>query len=291
MKFLVIGDAMVDEYLYGEINRMSPEDSSVPVVDLDGEPSERRKGGCLNVAENLKSLGAEACVSTIMPIGDFLEDWDDNYSVPGYPLIKQRVVNKKTGKQIVRLDTNKRYSEKDVSSYKEHVEERPFLQEFDAIIVSDYNKGVIDEYWINRLANTNKWVFVDTKKPDLSVWDKIPNCIIKINRKEYRDSNRTTKHRLIVTGGEYGATLKESEQHSVLYPAPEKVENPDVIGAGDVFLAALAVRYLERLDLGAAITYANHAAYLSVKKQGTCTVAKAEIEQDVHWEDVYDKWL
>ncbi len=290
MKILVIGDAMVDEYLYGEINRMSPEDSSVPVVDMpDGLLMQSRPGGCLNVAENLKALGATVCVSSIMPLGEFTE-LRSEYCTAGYPLIKQRIINRKTGKQIVRLDFNRVHVSHEISEYKNFIHERTFLNEFDAIVVSDYDKGVVDEYWINRLANTEKWVFVDTKKPDLSIWDKIPNCIIKINEKEYRASNKTAKHPLIVTHGSEKVMLYNKPGLPVWHPV-QKVENPDVVGAGDVFLSALTVCYMETKNLNRAIHYAISAATLSVKKPGTCTVAKEEVEQDVHWEDVYDKYL
>jgi len=142
-KVLVIGDAILDKYVYGKINRQSPEDQSIPVVDV--EELEYRLGGSMNVAVNIRSI---SCPHRYIPAIESINvslssvfskftgqmlfnrniQCDDscmsNEDVAGklepsqYEIIKTRVINKDTGKQLIRIDNRQRFSDYDIQLYK-----------------------------------------------------------------------------------------------------------------------------------------------------------------------------
>jgi rfaE bifunctional protein kinase chain/domain len=285
------GDSIIDHYLYGIIKRQSPEDPAVPVVDFVEE--EYKPGGALNVATNIKTLskrGATVYVSSIF--SDFttlmlkqkklfydekvLSAKDDKKPHPR-ELIKTRIVNSETGKQLVRIDNREKFSESDLQRYKNKCYYNKFV-EFDAIVVSDYNKGLIDEALIKSLAEVKCPVFVDTKKKDLSIWKNIEKCFIKINSKEFQNSQKAheVKH-LIVTEGDRGSAYYQEGVLDSFYKT-DKVEDADVTGAGDVFLSAFVVAYLENEPMDECLRFANKAALISVKKYGTSEVSRNEVQ-------------
>jgi rfaE bifunctional protein kinase chain/domain len=288
-KILVIGDAIVDQYLFGTIHRTSPEDATVPIVDLDSE--DVRLGGCLNVAANIKSLslneGWNVDVSSIISHhtdellrnrginATFISQQANNNVIEDdVELIKVRVIA--GGKQVLRIDNRSSYFKENIDIHHSSFSSLN-LKEYDCIVVSDYNKGVIDDFIIEKLEKVDRFVFIDTKKKDLSKFSKIENAILKINLEEYtKASGIDTIKQLITTQGKMGSTLmtygKMLEHFST-----KAVVNADVTGAGDVFLAALVVEYLKSENLYRAIEFANKAARVSVKKQGTCEVDADEL--------------
>lgn len=292
MNVLVIGDTILDHYLYGTINRKSPEDPSISVLDV--EEQEYRLGGCTNVAANVKSISSssinefEVYLSSVFSrfTGNMLfnkgilcddscmmqEDIAGKLEPSNHELIKTRVIDKKTGKQLIRIDNKKKYSIYDIDKFIDSVN---INNNLDAIVVSDYRKGLINESIISKLENYKGQVFVDSKNPNLSVWDNIENCIVKVNLKEYQNKIDYTKHQIIITMGKEGAWLVK--EHPEIEFAVEKfpvdpVNKPDVIGCGDVFLAGLVVEYMTNKDLYKAINFANKCARLSAKQQGTTEV-------------------
>lgn len=292
MKILVVGDAIVDEYVYGEINRMSPEDETVPVVDMFDGVSQFL-GGCLNVAGNVRSLGCDVSVSTILDLS--IANWvaatkiDTRFTSRGSTLVKRRIINRKTNRQVARLDYVKRFPFQEVEEYKKFIKQRDFLSEFDGVIVSDYGKGVVDEFWVDILSNFKKPVFIDTKNPNLAMWNKVPNAFFKLNHKEYFSAKSEASHPLIVTHGDKGAYFLRQGTQEFAIPAKE-VANPDPVGAGDVFVAALAVKYLETQDIRQAMEFANRVAAISCGKPGTATVQKEEVDQEEHWDRLEDRY-
>lgn len=301
---LVIGDAILDLYQYGEINRQSPEDNSIPVVDIVSE--EYRLGGCMNVAANIRSISSPAFASkaksfnvslssifseftgkklwekSIRCDDSCMSGYDVNFSRPSQiEIIKTRIVNKKTNKQIVRVDNRKKYRKEDIEHYKELSHS---IEDVDAIVVSDYAKGLIDDRTLEKLKKFKGPIFIDTKNPDLTFWNDLENCFIKINEKEWliAKDNSTEKsiHPLIVTMGAKGAVLwyywGENTSSGLPYdivPYPTNpVNKPDVVGCGDVFLAGLVVSYMRHKDLPMAIEFANMCAGISAKQQGTTEV-------------------
>ena len=245
MRILVIGDSCVDRYVYGRSKRLCP-DAPVPV--LIPTTTIENGGMAKNVQANIASLGIECDIIT-------------NDEV----IIKTRYVDDQTNHMFLRIDTNedqiKRISHSKLKN----------LQNYDAIVISDYDKGFLDEYDIQTLGSDYPLVFMDTKKP-LGFWATKCN-FIKINEMEYRASKNvfpsldsSLYQNLIVTLGPQGCRFKENK-----YPV-KKVDVKDMTGAGDTFLAGLVVEYVRTKDIDKAIEFANNCATQVVQKKGVVTV-------------------
>ena len=245
---LLIGDSCLDIYHYGHCERLSQE---APVPIFKEYSSETKGGMSLNVKNNLSSFGF------------------DIYHIHNKNNIeKHRLFDIKFNTHIIRFDigeTNKvdLINLQDIDKINKN---------FDAIIISDYCKGFVDDISIKYICKKykNTPIFVDTKKNDLSCFS---NCIIKINEKEYNAiSNLNDSNQLIVTLGDKGALY-----NNVKYPTKNQ-EVFDVCGAGDVFLSSLVFKYLENNDLESAIIFANTCASFSVSKLGSYVLTEEDIE-------------
>jgi D-beta-D-heptose 7-phosphate kinase/D-beta-D-heptose 1-phosphate adenosyltransferase len=231
-KILLIGDDCVDVYQYGTVERISPE-APVPVFKFSHE--ERRPGMAGNVARNLEALGC--CV---------------NY-LHADTSTKTRIVDIRSKQQIVRIDN-------DVIS-KPIEFETSIPNVYDAIIISDYNKGTVSyDLIISLIKSSICPVFIDTKKTDLA---SLNGAYIKINKLEARQATSSPNPKwLITTLGEDGAIWNG---HTF---SAETVEVADVTGAGDTFLAALVTAYLTNGTIEQAIPYAIRAAGITVQHLG-----------------------
>lgn len=230
-KILLIGDNCTDVYQYGTIDRLSPE---APVPVFVPTRKEERAGMAGNVYANLITLG---CSVTFMH---------------GDVSIKERLIDERSNQHIARID-------RDTKSPPLLVN-RELLSGYDAIVISDYNKGTVTYDLIEQALAVNKYVFVDTKKIDL---DRMQGAWVKINELEY-SKIKSECSGLIVTRGSRGA---EAIHHNYISKAPA-VEVVDVTGAGDTFLAALAYKYLETKDIARAMDFANLAASVTVQHLG-----------------------
>ena len=247
LKILLIGEICRDVYVFGSVDRISPE---APVPVLKKKRKEYREGMAGNVFKNINSISNN---TDIMIYSNSIDD-----------IKKIRFIDEKSNYQIMRYDI-----EKDLNSLKFDSIEKI---DYDAIVISDYNKGFLNDKLIKKLFSNfkNSKIFVDTKRKDISIFK---NCILKINEKESKEinfQNRETK--IIKTMGQKGCTYLEET-----YPV-HKVDVHDVCGAGDVFLAALVVRWLETKDIGSAIKTANNCAALSVTKLGCYSLTREEYE-------------
>lgn len=241
-RILLIGDSCIDTYIYGMVRRISPE-APVPVF----EPvSEITMGGMAdNVNKNLKTLGCDV---------DFLH---------GQISKKTRLIDQRTKQHIVRIDQDA------ISHPLEFDSAIPNI--YDAIVISDYDKGTISYEVIEELINSvTVPIFVDTKKTDLQ---KLNGCYIKINDLEHRLlKTMPDPEWLVVTHGDCGASWNGWQ-----CPA-QKVEITDVTGAGDTFLAALCYQFLVTNDLQKAIEFANRAAGITVQHLGVYAPTAEEIQ-------------
>ena len=132
--------------------------------------------------------------------------------------------------------------------------------DYDAIVISDYNKGVVTYRLVEDLIKTSTCpIYIDTKKKDLK---RFEGAIVKINSLEYSLANSYPSE-LIVTLGKEGARYKDTT-----YPAPF-IEVTDVCGAGDTFLASLVYFHLATCNMNLAIPLANKASAVTVQKIGT----------------------
>jgi D-beta-D-heptose 7-phosphate kinase/D-beta-D-heptose 1-phosphate adenosyltransferase len=238
---LLIGDDCVDVYQYGTVDRISPE-APVPVFKFSHE--ERKPGMAGNVARNLEALGCNV-----------------NY-LHGNTSVKTRLVDIRSKQQIVRIDN-------DIAS-PPIVFETAIPKVYDAIVISDYDKGTVSYDIIEEAIATRIPVFVDTKKTDL---DRMQGAWVKINELEY-SKIKTECTGLIVTLGRKGAKVPHFDLE---FPAPV-VEVADVTGAGDTFLAALVTEYLTQRDIAKAIPYAILAASITVQHSGVYAPTRSELE-------------
>jgi bifunctional ADP-heptose synthase (sugar kinase/adenylyltransferase) len=241
-RVLLIGDSCVDEYVYGTCDRLSPE-APVP-VHLYKE-TKKFIGMANNVYLNLLSFGIECDFHTNDP----------------EKLIKRRFIDLKSMTQIMRHDVGT------------HVECKPVDSsiEYDAIVISDYDKGLIDPVSIKKLCeNFSGPIFVDSKRKDLSIF---PNAIIKINQYEAEQAKISDSNKLIVTHGKSGATYA-----GVRFEAPH-VDVYDVTGAGDIFLASLCYFYLTTKDFYVSIPKCINLATKSVQHLGSYVLTKGDINE------------
>lgn len=172
------------------------------------------------------------------------------------------MIDERSKQQIVRID-------KDVKSPPMLVN-KSLLQGYDAIVISDYNKGTVTYELIEKAISVNRFVFVDTKKTDL---ERLQGAWVKINELEY-SKIKSECTGLIVTRGANGAEAKWQEYKS---SAP-KVEVVDVTGAGDTFLSALTYMFLTTQDIKVAMEFANRAAAVTVQHVGCYAPELREIK-------------
>jgi D-beta-D-heptose 7-phosphate kinase/D-beta-D-heptose 1-phosphate adenosyltransferase len=171
------------------------------------------------------------------------------------------LVDLKSKQHIVRIDN-------DVASEPLVID--PILDLYDAVVISDYNKGTISYEMVETLiADFLCPVFIDTKKTDLK---RFEGAIVKINSLE-NSLAKTLPTELIVTMGRYGARYKDQQ-----YSAPH-TEVFDVCGAGDTFLAALVLEFLKTQNMEKAIEVANIAASITVKHIGVYAPTWEEINE------------
>ena len=242
-KILLLGDDCTDVYNYGTVDRLSPE---APVPVFVQKSQEIKRGMVGNVEENLKSL--HCTVNTLSTTKS----------------TKTRFIDSRSNQHIMRLDDDP----KPVPISLETI--IPPL--YDAVVISDYNKGTVTYELVEEILETFPGpVFIDTKKTDLARFNR---AIIKINSDEFAKAKTLPDNaNLIVTLGKYGAMWDQRK-----YSAPT-IAVTDVCGAGDTFLAALVVEYLNTRLLDSAIAYAIKAATVTVQKVGVYAPTPEEIDE------------
>jgi D-beta-D-heptose 7-phosphate kinase/D-beta-D-heptose 1-phosphate adenosyltransferase len=304
IKALVIGDLMLDEYLWGKAERISPE-APVQVVDVSRE--DLRLGGAGNVANNLVALGCEVSVCSVIggdEHGGILRRafTGKGIDVGGVFEDPMRTTSKKTrvlaaNQQIVRIDreskeaVNSWFEDRIISFLREHG------GEWNVILVSDYMKGVLTPRVLYAVFETGKLadipVVVDPKGTDYSKYRGA--TIITPNRKEAEIASRISivdeeslgnASSSLLAEGHYEALLvTRSSEGMSLYMRDGSVthiptlarEVYDVTGAGDTVMATLALGLACGLGFVESARLANVAAGIAVGKLGTSTVSPAEI--------------
>ena len=246
LNVLVLGDFCIDIFKYGNCDRLSPE---APVAVFDFVEQKTMNGMAGNVYNNLINLGISAQI---------VKDNND--------CTKTRFIDLKTKQHLLRVDENNRTSVLNIDNIDNF--------NYDAVIISDYNKGFITNDIVTTIIN--KFIcpiFVDSKKTDLS---KYENCIIKINESEFAKVTKfPMNYKLIVTLGENGALYNNK-----IIPT-KKINVFDVSGAGDTFMASLVVKYLLDNDFEKAIKFANLCSSIVVTKSGTDSIMLDEVLDDI----------
>ena len=244
-KILLIGDSCVDEYFYGSVDRLSPE-APVPILKIN--QGRKEDGMAANVYNNLLAFGCNV---------DFITGTVKS--------IKTRYIDERSKQHIIRVDQDTPAKPFKLSQVQDY-------SIYDAIVISDYNKGFLNAYNIAEVcAAFNGPIFIDTKIDNLVWLDMHRHVHVKINKLE-RDKLKTHCHNLITTLGERGV-----EYIGTIYPA-RKVEVVDVCGAGDTFLAALTYSLLDTGNIGIAIEYANECAAICVQHSGVYVLTDKDLQ-------------
>lgn len=249
MKVLVIGDSCTDMFEYGECERLCPE---APVPIFRPKRVVGNGGMAINVMENLMALGVDCDIITndIRPV-------------------KTRYIDETSNQMLLRIDMKDEILES-VSDKLKDVD----FSKYDAVVISDYNKGFINEEDIEYITNNHNLVFLDSKKK-FGDWSKGVE-FIKLNSKEfYENSDYLTLNyegELIITLGKEGA-----RHWFTNYPIETEHEVRDLSGAGDTFLAAFVAEYLKNNDICTAIHFANRCASWVVTQKGVAVVDLSKI--------------
>ena len=246
---LVIGDNGIDEFIYGTTVRLAPE-APVPVLNPIEKTSNNGMAG--NVVANLKSLG----INTFFVSNET-------------PILKKRFVDERSGQILLRVDENDK-TERISNNTLGKIKNNKFDDvQIHAIIISDYDKGFLEENDIKFICENNHNVFIDTKKV-LGKWCK-EATFIKINHVEYQHTEYTLdelciKDKLIITLSSKGCMHRDK-----VYPV-KKVQIRDVSGAGDTFLSGLVSEYVLSNNIENAIKFAQDCATIVVQKPGVSTI-------------------
>ena len=302
-RVLVIGDLMIDEYLRGEVHRVSPE-APVPVLDL--RATEHRLGGAANTAHNLARLGASVTVAGV--VGD-----DDGARVLAEALDRAgiaarlwrdptRPTTRKTrvvagGHQIVRIDAERRTAIDGAALTGLLGLAELAIAETDAVVLSDYAKGVITRAVAERAIAACRAravpVVVDPKQRDVAIYRGAtvitPNLheleaayghpvpdLAAIDHAAAHLAGKLDGAALLVTRGADGMTLYQGGVRGHHVPATAR-EVFDVTGAGDTVVATLTLALAAGLPLADAMELASIAAGIVVSRRGTATVEPAEL--------------
>lgn len=257
-KVLVIGDSCLDVFEYGTCKRICPE---APVPVLTPTTKKENGGMALNVYTNLKSLDVSCDIIT-------------NTNKP----IKTRYVDETSNHMVIRVDWN---DEIETLDYK--TLELLDFSKYDAVVVSDYNKGFLEEEQLYFISQSHPLTFLDTKKH----MDKWCNDFqyIKINEKEYQTNltylNKFYKHNLIVTRGKEDTVLNWHKiKNMKLFPIKNEHPVRDLTGAGDTFLAGLVAMFIKTQDIQESIIFANKCAAWAVTQKGVAVVNMSSIENN-----------
>jgi D-beta-D-heptose 7-phosphate kinase/D-beta-D-heptose 1-phosphate adenosyltransferase len=214
--------------------------------------TESKPGMASNVALNVKTLGHKATI-----VSNTTE------------IIKERFLDERFSQQVLRVDSNDTCASLDPNDVVRILNEK----EFDGTIISDYNKGFLPHSVLSKIIPLlPRPIFVDSKKKDLSAYNE---CILKINKLERETvSVLPSSCDLITTLGDQGAKWRGK-----IYPAQKIHDVFDVCGAGDSFLAALSVKFIETNDMIKSIKFANICAGISVRHMGVYNVTLMDIEK------------
>ncbi len=294
---LVVGDAMIDRYWYGAVDRISPE-APGPVVRITRE--EERIGGAANVASNVVSLGARATLLTVVGDDEASHQLEALVARTGITphfgrdaqlqtTVKLRVIGRQ--QQLIRLDFENTPKGEVLASQTESF--RALLPQHQAVLFSDYGKGGLDHvhHMIGHARDLQRPVLIDPKGSDYSRYSGA--TVITPNRAElqqvigrWRDEDelRTKAQNLREQLGLQALLLTRSEEGMTLFDgvgdvsvAAQAREVFDVTGAGDTVIATMAALVASGMPLRQAMPLANRAGAIVVGKFGTATVSYEEL--------------
>ena len=240
-KVLIIGESCQDEFVYCHAERLAP-DLPIPILKI--VEVKRNPGMAMNVLKNIQKYVSNSVIHTN-------SNWEK--------ITKTRYVDMNTNHSFIRIDspdTASPYIIEDIGN------------DYDLILISDYNKGFLSESIITKITKLHANVFLDTKKV-LGEWASNAKYI-KINDYEYQRSlpyiSPEMEKKIIHTRGASGCNFGGRN-----FPV-EPVEVRDSSGAGDSFFAALALKYLQSENIEESIKFANSSAAKVVSQKGVTVI-------------------
>ena len=307
MNVLIIGDVMIDGYVWGKVDRISPE---APVPILSVAKKEDRLGGAANVALNIQSMGANPILCSV--IGDdengkkFIALLNDlNISAEGILQSKDRITTLKTRvikdhQHLLRIDEeiDLPLNQQEENIFIEKVKNIIAAHKIDVIIFQDYDKGVLTNHNIEKLIsiaqNAGIKTVVDPKKRNFLTYKNVG--LFKPNLKELKDGlkiefnhlsddqlvaaskelkNKINANALLITLSEHGVFLMDSENN---YKIPAHIRNiSDVSGAGDTVISVAALCYAGAMPNEKIAAIANLAGGLVCEKVGVVPINKSAL--------------
>jgi len=307
-RVLVIGDIMVDHFIWGKVSRISPE-APVPVVEVHAD--NLMLGGSANVLNNISSLGGKAYGTGVIGSDDMAKRLFEEFrkrriETKGIIQETSRPTTLKTrvvahSQQVVRFDKESRQpieakSIEGMIAYINRVK-----NDLGAIVISDYNKGVVSKALLDGIreiiAEKNIVVCVDPKQSDFSLYQGFhiitPNHheagrAVGMEIRNNHDLVRAGKSllsqfdfkALLITRGEEGMSLFEKDgktTHTSFHAEAREVF--DVTGAGDTVIGVFALCVASGATFREAAAIANHAAGIVVGKVGTATISREELKK------------
>jgi D-beta-D-heptose 7-phosphate kinase/D-beta-D-heptose 1-phosphate adenosyltransferase len=304
-KILVIGDLILDRYIWGKVSRISPE-APVPVVEVTDDNFVL--GGAANVAHNIIALGGKATVSGIVGkdrAGDVLRDLLGERGVASAIVEDSRPTTIKTrviahNQQVVRFDREgrERITGKVLERMLHIVKDA--VREHDAVIISDYRKGVVSRELIKDILSIakpkGKLVAVDPKVGHFHCYKGVslitPNLMEASSGSgiDIRDEKSLLKagqalmkkiscSAVLITRGEEGMSLFDKDGVTHIPTVARHIY--DVTGAGDTVIATFSLAYAAGATMQEAAVIANHAAGLVVGEVGTAVVTPEKLSQSL----------
>lgn len=305
-KILVVGDVMIDTYLLGKVDRISPE-APVPVVFLKEE--QNRLGGAGNVALNIASLGGEVVLCSVIGDDDngvLFKDLmnNENLDLKGILSSTSRKTTMKSrvfagGQQLLRLDSEDTHSLSKVEedAFLKRIEHILKDESIDVILFQDYNKGVLTVRVIKKLIewaqSKNIQTVVDPKMDNFFAYKGV--TLFKPNLKEISESMgqqieptqagldkavevlmaQINCSQVVVTLSEKGIYVNDSGQSYMVTTTTKSVS--DVSGAGDTVISVLALGIAAKGDLKEIVSLSNKAAGIVCGKLGVVPITGSEL--------------
>ncbi len=312
-KVLVVGEIMVDRYVYVETTRNAPE-NGLPV--WDELQTDYRLGGAANVANNIQAIGGPniqveiaGILGNCKPSRDLLRlmGIKTDLCFGGSTMYKTRYVCEDDQKIFMRSDNMKKFPVDDIDSFKSFMNFCMFGRNYDMVVISDYNKGTVIPEIMEVLKKSAPTIIVDSKRSDLRLFKG--STILKVNEEEYAnqvssklyDNVESLFECVVVTRGSAGADLRIGDSgfhkkhgqwitsqaisrystHIEHFPVKPVEKVVDVTGCGDTHTAGMAVSMVLGLDIRDAVRFANTCARDVVQRFGTSAASfKLKREKD-----------
>ena len=309
LNVLIVGDVMIDRYLYGKVTRVSPE-APVPVVHF--QQSDNRLGGAANVALNIKALGATPYLCSVIGkdenAAQFLNLLPE-YNLPERGLIQsaERITTVKTrvianNQHLLRVDQEEAHdlSEQEAKNLLTQIQEILDQQEIHVILFQDYNKGVLSSPLIQKVIeealkrniptavdpkHKNFWAYkqVTLFKPNLKeIQDQLPAKVLPTLSDLKKASNyvrsKLNNQYTLVTLSEKGLFVDGADQQHLIGTQPRAIA--DVCGAGDTVISVVALGLALGLDMKETAVLSNLAGGQVCEKVGVVPVNKVQLEEE-----------